>query len=90
MGKTTIVSLMERFYDVEKGAITIGGYDVRDVTLSSLRKQMSLVLQDVFLFNGTIAENIAYGVNLSLIHIFSRVNAPFSAPSMPGFRFETR
>ena len=63
VGKTTIVSLMERFYDVEKGAITIGGYDVRDVTLSSLRKQMSLVLQDVFLFNGTIAENIAYGVN---------------------------
>ena len=63
VGKTTIVSLMERFYDVEKGAITIGGYDVRDVTLFSLRKQMSLVLQDVFLFNGTIAENIAYGVN---------------------------
>ena len=63
VGKTTIVSLMERFYDVEKGAITIGGYDVRDVTLSSLRRQMSLVLQDVFLFNGTIAENIAYGVN---------------------------
>jgi len=60
-GKTTIVSLLARFYDVTGGAITIDGIDIRDMTLESLRNQMSFVLQDVFLFNGTIAQNIAYG-----------------------------
>ena len=62
VGKTTVVSLLERFYDPVSGVIRIDGRDIRDVTLRSLREQMSLVLQDVFLFNGTIAENIAYGV----------------------------
>ena len=61
-GKTTIVSLMERFYDPQSGSIKIDGTDLRDVTIESLRAQISMVLQDVFLFNGTIAENIAYGV----------------------------
>ena len=61
-GKTTIISLMYRFYDVTGGAITIDGTDVRSVTQQSLRSQMGLVLQDPFLFKGTIAENIAYAV----------------------------
>jgi len=62
VGKTTIVSLMERFYDPQSGSIRIDGADIRDLTIESLRSQISMVLQDVFLFNGTIAENIAYGV----------------------------
>ncbi|MDR2941116.1 MAG: ABC transporter ATP-binding protein/permease [Treponema sp.] len=60
VGKTTIIQLSARFYDPKAGRITIDGYDLRDVTQNSLRNQMSLVLQDTFLFNGTIAENIAY------------------------------
>ena len=63
VGKTTTVSLLERFYDPVEGVVRVDGSDIRDVTLRSLRAQMSLVLQDVFLFNGTIAENIAYGVS---------------------------
>lgn len=62
VGKTTIVSLLERFYDPTGGCIRLDGQDIRGITLSSLRSKISLVLQDVFLFNGTIAENIAYGV----------------------------
>ena len=60
-GKTTICSLLPRFYDVESGAITIDGLDLRDMTLASLRGQIGIVQQDVFLFGGTIRENIAYG-----------------------------
>ena len=59
-GKTTIIQLAARFYDPNAGRITIDGCDLRDLTQNSLRSQMSLVLQDTFLFNGTIAENIAY------------------------------
>ena len=61
VGKTTIVSLLERFYDPQSGKITIDGHDIRHATLYSLRKNISIVLQDVFLFNGTVYENIAYG-----------------------------
>ncbi len=61
-GKTTIVHLIPRFYDVSRGRITIDGVDVRDMTLSSLRRAVGIVHQDVFLFSATIAENIAYGV----------------------------
>ncbi|MDD3242851.1 MAG: ABC transporter ATP-binding protein [Eubacteriales bacterium] len=61
VGKTTIVSLLERFYDPQDGQVLVDGQDIRGVTLASLRDQISMVLQDVFLFNGTIAENIAYG-----------------------------
>ena len=61
VGKTTVVSLLERFYDPQEGTIRLDGVDIRGVTLASLRSQISMVLQDVFLFNGTIAENIAYG-----------------------------
>jgi len=60
-GKTTICSLLPRFYDVDSGAITIDGIDIRKLKLESLRKQIGIVQQDVFLFGGTIRENIAYG-----------------------------
>lgn len=60
-GKTTIVSLLERFYDPDSGTIKIDGNDIKNITLKSLRSQLSMVLQDVFLFNGTIYDNIAYG-----------------------------
>jgi ATP-binding cassette subfamily B protein len=60
-GKTTICSLIPRFYDVNKGTITIDGLKIKDVTLESLRSQIGIVQQDVFLFTGTVRENIAYG-----------------------------
>ncbi|AWE06172.1 multidrug ABC transporter ATP-binding protein [Lysinibacillus sp. 2017] len=60
-GKTTISALIPRFYDVTAGAITIDGEDIRDYTQESLRKQIGTVQQDVFLFTGTIRENIEYG-----------------------------
>ncbi len=61
-GKSTILHLLPRFYDVTGGRITIDGVDVRDATLSSLRRNVGLVLQDVFLFNATLRDNIAFGV----------------------------
>ncbi|MBM7610382.1 ATP-binding cassette subfamily B protein [Lysinibacillus composti] len=60
-GKTTICSLIPRFYDVNSGSITIDDIDVRDMSKRSLREQIGIVQQDVFLFTGTIRENIAYG-----------------------------
>jgi ATP-binding cassette subfamily B protein len=60
-GKSTIASLISRFYDIQKGAILIDGHDIRDVTQSSLRRQIGIVLQEPFLFTGTIRENIRYG-----------------------------
>ncbi|HLS60842.1 MAG TPA: ABC transporter ATP-binding protein [Virgibacillus sp.] len=60
-GKTTISALIPRFYDVDQGRITIDNLDVRDVTKKSLRSQIGIVQQDVFLFTGTLRENIAYG-----------------------------
>ncbi|WP_236333017.1 ABC transporter ATP-binding protein [Paenibacillus auburnensis] len=60
-GKTTICSLLPRFYDVTGGSISIDGTDIRDIKLNSLRRQIGIVQQDVFLFSGTIRENIAYG-----------------------------
>ena len=60
-GKTTICNLIPRFYDVQKGSIRIDGVDVRDFTQRSLRRNIGIVQQDVFLFTGTIRENIAYG-----------------------------
>jgi ABC-type multidrug transport system fused ATPase/permease subunit len=60
-GKTSIISLLMRFYDVSDGAITIDGWNIRGVTQSSLREQMGIVLQDTFLFSGTIMDNIRYG-----------------------------
>ena len=60
-GKTTISALIPRFYDVDEGSITIDGTDIRKMTQQSLRKQIGVVQQDVYLFGGTIRENIAYG-----------------------------
>lgn len=60
-GKTTYCSLIPRFYDVTGGEILIDGQDIRHVTLSSLRNAVGVVQQDVYLFSGTVAENIAYG-----------------------------
>ncbi len=60
-GKTTLCSLLPRFYEVQRGRITIDGIDVRDMTLASLRRQIGIVQQDVFLFAGSIRDNIAYG-----------------------------
>jgi ATP-binding cassette subfamily B multidrug efflux pump len=61
VGKTTLVSLLTRFYDVDSGAVRIDGCDVRQVSRESLRRQMGIVLQDTFLFSGTVMENIRYG-----------------------------
>lgn len=60
-GKTTLCSLLPRFYDVTGGSVTIDGHDVRDVTLKTLRKAIGIVQQDVYMFAGSIKENIAYG-----------------------------
>ncbi|MDE8702149.1 ABC transporter ATP-binding protein [Adlercreutzia equolifaciens] len=60
-GKTTTCSLLPRFYDVDRGAITIDGVDIREVTVESLREAIGIVQQDVYLFGGTVRENIAYG-----------------------------
>ena len=60
-GKTTLCNLIPRFYDVTAGRITIDGQDIRDITLSSLRGSIGMVQQEVYMFSGTVAENIAYG-----------------------------
>lgn len=60
-GKTTIINLIMRFYDPTEGRVLIDGHDLREVTLASLRRQVSLVLQDPFIFSGTIRDNIRYG-----------------------------
>jgi ATP-binding cassette subfamily B protein len=61
VGKTTLVNLIPRFYDVCEGSITLDGQDIRDLKLRSLRRQVSIVLQDVFLFHGTARDNILFG-----------------------------
>jgi ATP-binding cassette subfamily B protein len=60
-GKTTLAELVPRFYDVTEGRVTVDGYDVRDVSLRSLRRQIGIVLQDVYVFSDTIRNNIAFG-----------------------------
>jgi ATP-binding cassette subfamily B protein/subfamily B ATP-binding cassette protein MsbA len=61
VGKSTMVSLLPRFYDVSSGCIRLDGEDIREISLESLRTQISIVLQDVFLFHGTVRENILFG-----------------------------
>ncbi|GAB1457021.1 ABC transporter ATP-binding protein [Spirochaetota bacterium] len=60
-GKTTLCSLIPRFYDIEEGSITVDGLDIRNATIASLRRAVGLVQQDVFLFSGSVRDNIAYG-----------------------------
>jgi ATP-binding cassette subfamily B protein len=60
-GKSTIINVLSRFYDVDQGSILVDGHDIRDVTMGSLHQQIGVVLQEPFLFHGTIGENIAYG-----------------------------
>ena len=60
-GKSTIIRLLTRFFDIDQGSITVDGYDIRDIRQESLRQQMGIVLQDSFLFTGTIEDNMRYG-----------------------------
>ena len=78
-GKSTIVNLLPRFYDVTSGRITVDGRDIRDFTLSSLRHNVGIVQQDVFLFGGSIRDNIAYGaMGASLDEVVQRQGCPAS------------
>jgi subfamily B ATP-binding cassette protein MsbA len=78
-GKTTLVNLLPRFYDVTEGAILIDGMDVRHVTLSSLRDQIGLVTQETVLFNDTVRANIAYGLeDLDEARVESAARAAFA------------
>ena len=60
-GKTTIINLLSRFYEIDRGSISIDGVDIRDMRKADLRRALGLVLQDTFLFAGTVLENIRYG-----------------------------
>jgi ATP-binding cassette subfamily B protein len=64
-GKTTLVNLLMRFYDVDQGRITVDGIDSRELTRDDLRRTFGMVLQDAWLFNGTIRDNVAYGADAS-------------------------
>lgn len=77
-GKTTLVKLLLRLYDVTGGAIRIDGLDVRDVALTDLRRRIAVVSQDVYLFHGTIRENIAYGLRSPT---FARTDSPDAPPT---------
>ncbi len=78
VGKTTLVNLIPRFYDVASGSIEIDGIDIRDVTLKSLRENIALVTQDVILFNDTIKNNIAYGVESDMARIEEAARTAFA------------
>jgi ATP-binding cassette, subfamily B, bacterial MsbA len=78
VGKTTLVNLILRFYDVTGGSLTIDGIDIRDATIDSLRKNIALVTQDVILFNDTISANIAYGVQEDPGHIVQAARNAFA------------
>lgn len=78
VGKTTLVNLIPRFYDIAGGSIEIDGVDIRDVTLKSLRENIALVTQDVILFNDTIKNNIAYGVESDMARIEEAARTAFA------------
>lgn len=85
-GKTTLINLICRFYDVKDGSVKIDGFDVRDLELSSMRRQIGVVLQEPYLFHGTIAENIAYGShNASLPDIIAAARAANAHEFICGF-----
>lgn len=79
VGKTTLCNLIPRFYDVSSGSITLDGTDIRDITLKSLRDNIGIVQQDVYLFSGTVADNIRYGkldaTNEEIIEAAKNANA---------------
>jgi ATP-binding cassette subfamily B multidrug efflux pump len=87
-GKTTIISLLLRFYDVQKGAIRIDGVDIRDMDLAELRRRYGVVLQDPFLFSGTVADNIRLGshwiTDSSIENAAEQVNVADFIRSLPG------
>jgi len=87
-GKTTIISLLLRFYDVQKGAIRIDGVDIRDIDLAELRRRYGVVLQDPFLFSGTVADNIRLGshwiTDSSIENAAEQVNVADFIRSLPG------
>jgi ATP-binding cassette subfamily B protein len=87
-GKTTIISLLLRFYDVQKGAIRIDGVDIRDMDLADLRRRYGVVLQDPFLFSGTVADNIRLGsrwiADSSIEDAAEQVNVADFIRSLPG------
>jgi ATP-binding cassette subfamily B multidrug efflux pump len=94
-GKTTIISLLLRFYDVQKGAIRIDGVDIRDMDVSQLRRRYGVVLQDPFLFSGTVADNIRLGsrwiLDASVEEAAEQVNVADFIRSLPGgFNEEVR
>ncbi|MDB5289674.1 MAG: Lipid export ATP-binding/permease protein MsbA [Phycisphaerales bacterium] len=78
-GKTTLLALLPRFYDPQKGRVLVDGVDVRDVTLKSLREQISIVTQDSVIFPGTIAENIAYGHPMASVGLASEAGRSLRA-----------
>jgi ATP-binding cassette subfamily B protein len=85
-GKTTLVNLICRFYDVKDGSVKIDGVDVRDLELASMRRQIGVVLQEPYLFHGTIAENIAYGShNADLKDIITAAKAANAHEFICGF-----
>jgi ATP-binding cassette subfamily B protein len=85
-GKTTLINLICRFYDVKDGSVKIDGFDVRDLELAGMRRQIGVVLQEPYLFHGTIAENIAYGShNASLRDIIAAARAANAHEFICGF-----
>ncbi len=92
-GKTTTCSLLPRFYDVDAGAVLIDGVDVRDVTVESLRGAIGIVQQDVYLFGGTVRDNIAYGrpgaTDAEIVEAARRANALGFIEALPN-GFDTR
>ncbi|MBO4509529.1 MAG: ABC transporter ATP-binding protein, partial [Spirochaetaceae bacterium] len=87
-GKTTIINMLTRFYDVQEGSVCIDGHDVRDVTLESLRRQVGVLMQDPFIFKGTVLENIRYG-NLAAtdeecIAAAKKIHADLCIDKLPG------
>lgn len=87
VGKTTVISLLARFYEPDSGSIRIDGQDIKDLTLHSLREQISIVLQDIFLFHGSVEENIAYGLDNAthddVVHAAKIANAHDFIMSLP-------
>jgi subfamily B ATP-binding cassette protein MsbA len=79
VGKTTLVNLILRFYDVTLGSISIDGIDIRDVTLNSLRRHIALVTQDVILFNDTISNNIVHGIAADGVKIAQATRSAYAS-----------